>query len=275
MNLSLKKIAFVTAIGLSLPLSLSAQENEFFEDSFTTESTEDESDIIYKKRVVRALDLRELSNRPLMAKNHEISKYLISAVEEGLLTPYSSDSLKNELSITEFQKRISLESEPMQDTSYMDEDEKADYLASLASRGPQFYFASDLYQFEITEDILFDKERSQWRYDIQSISIFVPADHPDNIRGIQQHVATFDYKKCEPYFKEDPRAVWINPFNDAENRTLADAFNLRLFSSYIIKVSNPKDEYLVDIYGYGKQGRIASDIKAQELLEFEHNLWEF
>lgn len=275
MNLSIKTITIAVVISLIIPGSLFAQENEFFEDDFSTETTEDESDIMYKKRVVRALDLRELSNRPLMAKNHEISKYLIAAVEEGIITPYSSDSLTHELSITEFRNRISLESEPMQDTSYMDDDEKADYIASLSNRGPQYYFASDLYQFEINEDILFDKERSQWKYDIQSISIFVPADHPDNIRGIQQHVATFDYKKCEPLFKEDPRAVWINPYNDAENRTLADAFNLRLFSSYIIKVSNPEDQYLVDIYGYGKQGRIASDIVAQELLEFEHNLWEF
>ena len=45
---------------------------------------------------------------------------------------------------------------------------------------------------------------------------------------------------------------------------------------YIIKVSNPKDAYLVDIHG-GDQwtGILASQWKSFELLEYEHNLWEF
>ena len=72
---------------------------------------------------------------------------------------------------------------------------------------------------------------------------------------------------------------WIESswaYNDAEHRNLADAFELRLFSSYIAKVSNPDDEWLVDIYGGDPYtGILASEWKAFELLEFEHNLWEF
>ena len=77
-------------------------------------------------------------------------------------------------------------------------------------------------------------------------------------------------------FRNDPRAIWFNSQNDSEHRNMADAFDLRLFSSYLIKVSNPKDQYLADIYtGTAKQAILAAQWKANELMEYEHNLWEF
>ena len=48
-----------------------------------------------------------------------------------------------------------------------------------------------------------------------------------------------------------------------------------LFSSYIIRVSNPDDAYLVDIYGTPEKGIVASYKTMYELLEYEHNLWEY
>jgi len=52
-----------------------------------------ESDIMYKKTVIRALDLRELQNLPLFAQNKWITKLIIDAVQAGTLTPYANDSL--------------------------------------------------------------------------------------------------------------------------------------------------------------------------------------
>jgi len=81
---------------------------------------------------------------------------------------------------------------------------------------------------------------------------------------------------AEKVFRDNPKALWFNPYNDAEHRNLEHAFELRLFSSYLIKISNPSDEYLVDTYGGDpKTGIMASQWKAFELLEYEHNLWEF
>jgi gliding motility associated protien GldN len=114
-------------------------------------------------------------------------------------------------------------------------------------------------------------------YNILAVSLYVPADHPSNIRGIQTIVASFSYKElAEKLFKDNPKAVWFNPTNDAEHKNLADAFELRLFSSYILKVSNPNDAYLSDIYGGDQtKGIMASQWAAFDLLEYEHHLWEF
>ena len=114
-------------------------------------------------------------------------------------------------------------------------------------------------------------------YDIQSITMFVPADNPSNIKGIQITIASFEYKELvNKLFKDNPNAIWFNPQNDQQHKNLADAFELRLFSSYIEKVSNPSDAYLVDIYGGDQhKGILASQWAAYEIMEYEHNLWEF
>lgn len=252
-----------------------------------------ESDIMYQKYVWRAIDLREKQNQPIFSKSKEISRVIIDAVKEGLITPYTTDSLEESKVVTkdEFLKAIeipSMEAEVSEeDLAFMqnedddwgdeeggDEDGEA---AAPVIAGTEYFFAKDLYQLQIKENLIFDKQRSVMYHDILAITMLVPADHPDNIKGIELPIASFSYKELkEKVFTDNPNAIWYNPFNDAEHKSLADAFELRLFSSYIIKVSNPNDDYLVDIYGGDpKTGIMASQWKEFELLEYEHNLWEF
>ena len=238
-----------------------------------------ESDHMYKKTVVRVLDLRERQNKPLFAKNREITKFLIEAVKTGNLTPYASDSLTAKLTIEDFMKKMVIPSTdaPITDTTtymIMYPDTWEDMLKNPPA--PDYYFAKDFYQMEIKEEVIFDKQRSKMYYDIKSITVYIPADHPSNIRGIQDIVASFDYKEVvEKVFKDNPNAISVNPQNDAQHKNLADAFELRLFSSYIVKVSNPDDQYTADKYQDQQTGLMASQWAAYDLLEYEHHLWEF
>jgi gliding motility associated protien GldN len=233
-----------------------------------------ESDEMWKKRITRAIDLREKQNAPLFAANSQITRTIIEAVKAGELTAYSSDSLSGTITIEEFRNRISLAEEiNWDDTLFMEPEEIEDL--KLSSGDIMELFPQDLYQMEITEDLIFDKNRSQMKHDIKTLSIFFPADHPDNIKGIQLHVATFSYDELMNLWNSNPQAIWYNPANDSEHKSLTDAFELRLFSSYIIKVSNPNDEFIVDTYGGDpKTGIVASQWEAHKLMEFEHNLWE-
>lgn len=247
------------------------------------------SDVMYKKQLTRAIDLREKQNQPLFAKNREITKFIIEAVKAGELVPFTSDSLDagSFYTLEEFMANLQIPGTGLQinpeDTAFLPQEDDwccADELDCCGegpvARGPEYYFPRDLYQLEITQDAIFDKQRSQWKYQNIAISIYIPADHPDNIRGIQTHLGTFSYKELINHFKHDPRVAWVNPQNDSENRSLEHAFEMGLVSSYIIKVSNPEDEYLVDTYGGDLHtGIMASQWKAFELLEYEHNLWEF
>lgn len=239
-----------------------------------------ESDIMYRKTILRAMDLREKQNKPMFSKNREITKLIIEAVKKGEITPYESDSLRDgrKLSLKQFEDAMripsSLDTSSLYDMYGEDWRSNPEVAPMLAS---QFFFPQDLYQLQIKEDMIFDKQRSRMYYDIQCITLIVPADQPQNVKGIEIPVATFEYKElAEKLFKTNPNAIWYNPKNDSEHRNLADAFELRLFSSYIIKVSNPSNAYLVDIYGGDQlKGIMASQWAAFELLEYEHNLWEF
>lgn len=249
-----------------------------------------ESDIMYQKSVVRAMDLREKQNKPLFAYQQEFTKLLLDAVKEGVLTPYSTDSLDegHVMTMQEFKDKLLVPGsdaavEEEEDASVADDGwgtpTKADKkeVVEEVKKGGYSFEPRDLWQLELNEDVLFDKQRSVLFYDIMSITLFVPADHPDNLKGFQYPICTFKYKELsEKVFKDNPKAVWFNPFNDREHRNLADAFELRLFSSYLIKISNPNDEEIAETYGGdAKRGLMASQWKSFEMLEYEHNLWEF
>jgi gliding motility associated protien GldN len=241
---------------------------------------------MYKKTLIRMVDLREKQNQPIFSKGKEITRIIIDAVREGKLTPYGSDSLEvgKVLTKEDFDKALIIPSDAPALTPEELEFQKqnaaeggagwGDAGPDPSSLGPNLFNADELYQMEIKEDYIFDRQRSRMYYDMQCFTIKIPAEK--NIKGIEIPVATFKYKDLIEVFKNDPRAIWFNSQNDSEHRNMADAFDLRLFSSYLIKVSNPKDQYLADIYtGSAKQAILAAQWKANELMEFEHNLWEF
>jgi len=241
---------------------------------------------MYKKTLIRMVDLREKQNQPIFSKGKEITRIIMDAVEEGKLTPYFSDSLElgKVLTKEDFKKGTVIPSDAPALTPEELEFQKQNQAdagsgwggdgADPASLGPNYFNPDELYQMEIKEDYIFDRQRSRMYYDMQCFTIKIPAEK--NIKGIEIPIATFKYKDLVDVFKNDPRAIWFNSQNDSEHRNMADAFDLRLFSSYLIKVSNPKDQYLADIYtGTAKQAILAAQWKANELMEYEHNLWEF
>jgi len=236
------------------------------------------SDIMWKKGILRAMDLREKQNTPLFARNKEITKLILDAVAKGDITPYANDSLTTKLTIDQFTENITV---PAEGPVLTEEEKQIKLLEGdssvLQSSGVEYFGARDLYQLQLTEDMLFDKQRSRLYYDILAVTVIIPSDLKKNIRAIEFPVASFSYKELvEKVFKDNPKALWFNVQNDQQHKNLADAFDLRLFSSYIIKVSNPADARLEDIYGGDQlKGIRASQWAAMEILEYEHHLWEF
>lgn len=136
------------------------------------------------------------------------------------------------------------------------------------------FFPQDLSLLEIREDWVFDKKRSRLYSDIQTLSIILPSDKTGN--GLELPVASFRYKDVERLFRSDPKKyIWYNTENTAQNKNLADAFDLRLFWGRIVKYSNANDRAFLDIYGGDKEALIKSLNYEQELMELEHGLWEY
>lgn len=160
-------------------------------------------------------------------------------------------------------------------TQPVPEPPKADTIAKAPAAAPvgDEYFAKEFNIMEIKEDWIFDRKRSRLYYDIQTVTIFLPADK--NTAGVETPLATFKYKDLDKLFRSDPKKfIWYNPQNQAQHKNLADAFDLRLFYGRITKVANPGDTDLVGMYG-DREGLLKSYQTEYELMETEHSLWEY
>ncbi|RZJ61142.1 MAG: gliding motility protein GldN [Hymenobacter sp.] len=138
------------------------------------------------------------------------------------------------------------------------------------------YRYKDLYQMELSEEMIFDKKRSRMYHQIKTISLKLPSTLSQNASGLEKNIATFKYSDLVKVFRNNPQtAIWFNAQNDAQHKNLADAFELWLFNSYITKVSNPAGDDLASQYGGEREGLLAAQQTAADLVEYEYNLWSF
>ena len=247
-----------------------------------------ESEIMYRRRLWRRMDLNEKMNEPFFAFGNEITKVIIDAVNDGRLFPYQNDSLKTRMTKEEFLENLKL---PQYGVTELTDEERAmgftdddgwgdwgdDAGDAAADDSRDFYFfPRQISVLEVMEDFIFDKRRSRAYWDIQAINLIIPAkEFPET--GLQRRVASFRYKDLEQLFRSMPQeAIWFNYQNQKANLNLADAFLLRLFSANIVKYWNPQNQDLVDIYKkHPREALLAAKWVENELLEFEHNLWSY
>lgn len=138
------------------------------------------------------------------------------------------------------------------------------------------YRYKDIYQMELSEEMIFDKKRSRMYHQIKTISLKLPSTLSQNASGLEKNIATFKYADLVKVFRNNPQtAIWFNAQNDAQHKNLADAFELWLFNSYITKVSNPSGDDLASQYGGEREGLLAAQQTAADLVEYEYNLWSF
>ncbi len=253
-----------------------------------------EENVMYKTTLWRRVDLKEKQNQPLFAKGNEITKHLIDAVKAGLVDAFDNDSLTRKLTLDEFNERLLMKieggglSKEEQEAGFSDsgddgwgggsdsgagnEEKKDSQTASLVTNGVEV-FPSQLTSIILKEDWIFDKQRSRQYFDILSITLVIPAEQTS--LGFDRPICTLKYKELERYFRTNPKCTWYNASNVAAHKNLADAFELRLFHGKIIKKANALDSYLDDIYKSPKEGLLKSQQLEHELMEFEHNLWEY
>jgi len=269
----------------------------------------DEADIQYRAQIWRKMDLNEKINQPFFAENNQISKFLIDGVKAGLLVPYTNDSLNTKLSSEQFLDRLKIkgkldnggltaeeiaagfggDAKPAAATSGGGADDgwggskKTD--ASKAEKpvvddfdkgpivaGVEYYIPKQLSILEIKEDAIIDRKRSRLYFDIQAITLKIPASQSD--AGLEDIVASFRFKDVYKFFKSNPNCIWFNSTNEMQHRNMADAFDLRFFSARIIKKGNAGNKDIFDQFGDGKDALKKSQKLEQQLQDKEAEMWE-
>ena len=230
-----------------------------------------ESDVMFKKRVWREIDLREKMNSVLASPKARLIDVIMSAVMAGELTAYNAASTKDDRGGDEFSSILKPEQAlaKFADSVVVPEfNDKGEQIGSHVAAGE--FNPDSVVRFQIKEDWIFDRQRSIYEPRIIGIAPMV------KIRAAGMELG--EQPAFWIYFPE-ARQIFvtkeiINRNNDATGLSYDDMFMKRLFSSYIVKESNPEDLRIKD-YAQGVDKLYESERIKKQLLDYEHDLWSY
>lgn len=235
-----------------------------------------EADVMWNKRIWQIIDLREKINHTLYFPIEPIEdrKSLFDIIKHALLvdgsiTAYGlgptgdDDEFLYPLTTTEIDSLLN----PMESVISINvdtgEEEYTWVPAPVESRM--------ITQFQIKEDWLFDKQRSE-RY-VRIIGI-APMKEDYDKDGLKR-----GYKILFWIYYPELRYVLANQdifnmHNDAQPVSFEVLFEHRMFSSYVIKESNVYDRSIQDYYK-GIDALLESEKIKNDLFLMEHDLWHY
>lgn len=184
-----------------------------------------EDDKMYQISVWRRIDLREKYNLPLYGsgdtKENGLINNIYKAIKSNELEAFRDENFKSPLSISEFDSAFSYND--LRDT----------------------VFIKNYYYLDFKEDFVFDRQHSQFKFDIKYIKIVRPSEF--NQGGFENTVAFIRYKDFVNYFKAHPDARWINFLNISKSVTYNEAFESRLFRSVVTRYTNDSEALVIDL----------------------------
>jgi len=242
-----------------------------------------ESDLMWKKKVWRMLDLKEKINHPLyypidkkpFDNRYSLTDLIIFAIksptdpvpayedDEFATIPYSAGQVAMNLgakidtvTIEELDGSIS--------TSMVPDPIKTELVT----------------RYEMKEVWFFDKQRSKLEVRIVALcpiyryvnDALATASSGGNVPKSSIRVGWVPFKLLRPYFANNEV---FNPKNDAERRSFDDIFFKRHFSSYIIQETNVYNDRKINLYKFGQDALLEGEKVKQFIFKVEHDLWEF
>ncbi|WDF56237.1 type IX secretion system ring protein PorN/GldN [Mucilaginibacter sp. KACC 22063] len=231
-----------------------------------------ESDVMFEKRVWREVDTREKMNRYMSSPKAALITILVDAIANGELTAYDPTPTKDDINgdafghpLTPGQAKARLADSVVIDKIDKNTGEKVGSALQAGEFNPD-----SVVKFRIKEDWIFDKQRSVFEPRIIGIA---PMMKPKVGGADADYIPIFWV-----YFPEARQVLAtkevVNRNNDATGLSYDDVFMKRLFSSYIVKVSNEKDERIKD-YAQGIDKLYESERVKKSLMDWELNLWQY
>ncbi|NII85834.1 gliding motility protein GldN [Pedobacter riviphilus] len=223
-----------------------------------------EEDVFYAKRIWREIDLRDTVNSVLKSPKSRLIDVLIAAIKKDELTAYSPiDSALNEDDAFLNPMSADSASKSALGTAEVSNNKTGTVTTVVNDFNPELFL-----KFRIKEDWIFDTKRS----------VFEP-----RIVGIAPLKYNEVSKQWQPvfwvYYPEAREILTkkrlINTNNDASSLSFDDFFIRRLFSSYIVKESNPGDNKIRDIITDPRERLYESERIKKSVLDYEQGLWEY
>ncbi|SEA19566.1 type IX secretion system ring subunit PorN/GldN [Pedobacter hartonius] len=230
-----------------------------------------EEDVFYSKRVWREIDLRDTINSVLKSETSKLIDILMDAVANEELTVYSTkDTASGKLLEDNDSFKIALTTEEAlrsaRGTSEGDPDSSGKVGAPVLKR----LRSDEFLKYRIKEDWILDVKRSVFEPRIVGIApMKLVEDH-------WQPVFWVYYDEARPILS---KSKLVNPSNDASVLTYDDFFVRRLFSSNIVKETNPANKTIIESLNLTdpKDPRklYESERIKKGMADYEQSLWEY
>ncbi|MDR1984348.1 MAG: gliding motility protein GldN [Prevotellaceae bacterium] len=240
----------------------------------------EEADIVWQRKIWRAVELSEKINHPLYFPTIETRDHksfiqaLMEGLEKGEIVAYNED-YTDTLTLKDIREQFDA-----QDREYVEE--KLDGTGDTTIFVKGSFSWSDVKELLITEEWFFDKRYSQMFVRILGIC---------PVRVFQRSIATADgdEEKTNEYSKK--QLFWIyypdarkylsktlcyTTKNEAAPMSYDDLFQRRKFSSRIISEGMSMNNRHVDDYSRsGLESMLESQRLEKEIMNTEHDFWEY
>jgi hypothetical protein len=206
-----------------------------------------ECDITFRTHIVRNINLRHPANEDIFDKGRIVELLLQAAFTKQIpiYDPINKDQL---ISQEEFLEKLRIQTED--------------------GTSDQYSFRH-LYQIEIGEDLVFDKQRSIPVYQVKYITLFIPEEI--NYRGIHEAVATFRFQDCRNLFVQDGHKQIS--FGNKIRINFRDAILLHMYTAEIVKMGDEDDLYFDQKYPKPAEAFLARKRSEEEVLEYFYRIY--
>jgi len=266
-----KKVATAPSKPFDAPLDGYYKKTNILSAKVTPYPNLRESDVAFAKRVWREIDTREKMNAYLSSPKQSLINVLMAALDAGELTAYDATPTKADPGGDSFLVPLAQGKarSKMADSTAVDKIDKntGEKIGSTMQAGE--FNPDSIVKFRIKEDWVFDKQRSIFEPRIVGIAPMIKVKVGNSE----------DYQPAFWIYFPDARQVLatkevVSRDNDNTGLSFDDIFMKRIFTSYIVKESNDKDERIKD-YATGIDKLYESEKIKKNLQDWELNLWQY
>ena len=244
-----------------------------------------QADVMWKRRIWEQIDLRQKMNYSLYypVKPIKDRKCLFDLIADGInqgqitaykpvnamllpddefTMPMSPEEVDDALNFIEIVPLKSV-ADPTQDSLDLMGNTVADTIKTKLE-------ADKILRYELKEDWIFDKQRSERYVRIIGIS---PIAEKKTAAGVSVEPLFWLYfPECRYLFAN---ADVFNLHNTSQPITFDDLFQKRMFSAYVVKEENVYDRLIEEYYRDPMKAILESERIKEDLFLFEHDLWHY